>query len=47
MPIPGLQSGGTTHLGGSITGAHGRNAAMVMLKDLGHDPAKIMSTRLS
>ena len=36
MPIPGLyQTGGTTHPGGSITGAPGRNAAMVLLKDLG------------
>jgi phytoene dehydrogenase-like protein len=43
MPIPGLyQTGGTTHPGGSITGAPGRNAATVMLQDLGHDPAKIM-----
>ena len=36
MPIQGLyQTGGTTHPGGSITGAPGRNAAMVMLQDLG------------
>jgi phytoene dehydrogenase-like protein len=36
MPIPGLyQTGGTTHPGGSITGAPGRNAAMVILSDLG------------
>lgn len=36
MPIPGLyQTGGTTHPGGSVTGAPGRNAAMVMMKDLG------------
>jgi phytoene dehydrogenase-like protein len=36
MPIPGLyQTGGTTHPGGSITGAPGRNAAIVILKDLG------------
>lgn len=35
MPIPGLyQTGGTTHPGGSITGAPGRNAAMVILDDL-------------
>ena len=41
MPIPGLyQTGGTTHPGGSITGAPGRNAAIVMLEDLGHDPAE-------
>jgi hypothetical protein len=44
MPIPGLyQTGGSTHPGGSITGAPGRNAAIVMLTDLGHDPAEIMS----
>jgi phytoene dehydrogenase-like protein len=36
MPIPGLyQTGATTHPGGSVTGAPGRNAAMVMLKDFG------------
>ena len=36
MPIRGLyQTGGTTHPGGSITGAPGRNAAMVLLQDLG------------
>jgi phytoene dehydrogenase-like protein len=36
MPIPGLyQTGGTTHPGGSITGAPGRNAAAVILNDLG------------
>jgi len=44
MPIPGLyQTGGTTHPGGSITGAPGRNAALVLLGDLGHDPAAVMS----
>jgi phytoene dehydrogenase-like protein len=43
MPIGGLyQTGATTHPGGSITGAPGRNAAMVLLHDLGHDPADIM-----
>jgi phytoene dehydrogenase-like protein len=36
MPIPGLyQTGSTTHPGGSVTGAPGRNAAIVMLKDFG------------
>jgi phytoene dehydrogenase-like protein len=36
MPIPGLyQTGGTTHPGGSITGGPGRNAAQVLLHDLG------------
>jgi phytoene dehydrogenase-like protein len=44
MPIPGLyQTGGSTHPGGSITGAPGRNAATVLLTDLGHDPAGVMS----
>jgi phytoene dehydrogenase-like protein len=44
MPIPGLyQTGGTTHPGGSVTGAPGRNAAIVMLSDLGHDPREVMS----
>jgi phytoene dehydrogenase-like protein len=44
MPIPGLyQTGGSTHPGGSITGAPGRNAAIVLLTDLGHDPAEVMS----
>ena len=44
MPIPGLyQTGATTHPGGSITGAPGRNAAIVMLEDLGKDPAQVMS----
>ncbi|HEX8977471.1 MAG TPA: NAD(P)/FAD-dependent oxidoreductase [Solirubrobacteraceae bacterium] len=43
MPIPGLyQTGGTTHPGGSVTGGPGRNAAIVMLKDLGRDPAEVM-----
>jgi phytoene dehydrogenase-like protein len=38
MPIPGLyQTGGSTHPGGSITGAPGRNAARIVLGDLGHD----------
>jgi phytoene dehydrogenase-like protein len=44
MPIAGLyQTGATTHPGGSITGAPGRNAAMVLLHDLGHDPADVLS----
>jgi phytoene dehydrogenase-like protein len=42
-PIPGLyQTGSTTHPGGSVTGAPGRNAAMVILRDLGHEPAERM-----
>jgi phytoene dehydrogenase-like protein len=44
MPIPGLyQTGGTTHPGGSVTGGPGRNAAIVMLTDLGHDPEAVMA----
>lgn len=36
MPVKGLyQTGACTHPGGSVSGAPGRNAAMVMLKDLG------------
>jgi phytoene dehydrogenase-like protein len=43
MPIPGLyQTGGTTHPGGSITGAPGRNAAMVVLQDLGSDLEEVV-----
>ena len=46
MPIPGLyQTGGTTHPGGSVTGGPGRNAAIVMLGDLGVDPASVMAPR--
>jgi phytoene dehydrogenase-like protein len=50
MPIPGLyQTGGTTHPGGSITGAPGRNAAMVILQDLGTTLEQVLgaSTSLS
>jgi phytoene dehydrogenase-like protein len=44
MPIPGLyQTGGTTSVGGSVTGIPGRNAAMVMLSDLGHDPEEVIA----
>ena len=36
MPIPGLyQTGATTHPGGSVSAGPGRNAALVMLQDLG------------
>ena len=46
MPIEGLyQTGGTTHPGGSITGAPGRNAARVLLEDLGRDPDDVMRPR--
>ncbi|HEX9034127.1 MAG TPA: NAD(P)/FAD-dependent oxidoreductase [Streptosporangiaceae bacterium] len=41
MPIPGLyQTGATTHPGGSVSGAPGRNAATVMLADLGRSAAR-------
>lgn len=44
MPIQGLyQTGGTTHPGGSITGIPGRNAARVILEDIGVDVSKIMA----
>jgi ABC-type nitrate/sulfonate/bicarbonate transport system permease component len=44
MPIPGLyQTGGTTSVGGSVTGVPGRSAATVMLSDLGHDPEEVMA----
>jgi phytoene dehydrogenase-like protein len=44
MPIPGLyQTGGTTHPGGSITGAPGRNAATVLLHDLGLDLEEVVA----
>jgi phytoene dehydrogenase-like protein len=44
MPIPGLyQTGGTTSVGGSVTGIPGRSAAVVMLTDLGHDPEEVMA----
>jgi phytoene dehydrogenase-like protein len=44
MPISGLyQTGGTTSVGGSVTGVPGRSAAMVMLSDLGHDPEEVMT----
>lgn len=37
MPIPGLyQTGATTHPGGSVSGGPGRNAAWVVLHDLGY-----------
>jgi phytoene dehydrogenase-like protein len=35
-PIPGLyQTGATTHPGGSVSAGPGRNAAIVLLEDLG------------
>ncbi|HEX2128764.1 MAG TPA: NAD(P)/FAD-dependent oxidoreductase [Solirubrobacterales bacterium] len=43
MPIEGLyQTGGTTHPGGSITGAPGRNAAIVILADRDRELADVV-----
>ena len=43
MPIAGLyQTGATTHPGGSVTGGPGRNAAMVLLKDMGRDLSEVI-----
>lgn len=44
MPIQGLyQTGATTHPGGSITGGPGRNAAIVILDDLGRKLDEVVS----
>ena len=44
MPIPGLyQTGSTTHPGASVSGAPGRNAAWVLLSDLGFDFEEVAS----
>ncbi|HZA19448.1 MAG TPA: NAD(P)/FAD-dependent oxidoreductase [Actinomycetota bacterium] len=44
MPVPGLyQTGASTHPGGSVSGRPGRNAARVLLADLGVDPDDLMS----
>jgi len=46
MPIAGLyQTGATTYPGGSVSGAPGRNAAAVMLADLGSSLAAAVSGR--
>jgi phytoene dehydrogenase-like protein len=43
MPLAGLyQTGATTNPGGSITGVPGRNAARVVLTDLGGDPEQVL-----
>jgi phytoene dehydrogenase-like protein len=45
MPIPGLyQTGSTTHPGASVSGAPGRNAAWVLLSDLGFDFDEVASS---
>ena len=44
LPIEGLyQTGATTHPGGSVSGRPGRNAARVMLSDLGVDAGSFMA----
>jgi phytoene dehydrogenase-like protein len=44
MPIAGLyQTGATTHPGGSITGAPGRNCAVVLLEDLGTNIQEVVA----
>lgn len=44
MPIPGLyQTGATTHPGGSVSAGPGRNAAMVVLKDLGTSLEEVLA----
>jgi len=46
MPIPGLyQTGATTHPGGSVTGASGRNAAAVILNDLGTSIEQVVAKK--
>lgn len=43
LPVSGLyQTGATTHPGGSVAGRAGRNAARVLLADLGIDAAQFM-----
>ena len=43
MPVDGLyQTGATTHPGGSVSGRPGRNAARIMLADLGLDPDAVV-----
>jgi phytoene dehydrogenase-like protein len=46
MPIPGLyQTGSCTYPGGSVTGAPGRNAAIVMLKDFGTSIEEVVAKK--
>ena len=48
MPIPGLyQTGATTHPGGAISGHPGRNAARVVLEDLGTSLDAVVESRIS
>ncbi|MDW8186366.1 MAG: hypothetical protein RMM07_14060, partial [Anaerolineae bacterium] len=47
MPIPGLyQTGSTTHPGGSVTAGPGRNAAWVLLDDLGMPAEAILKAQV-
>ncbi len=44
LPIPGLyQTGATTHPGGSVSAGPGRNAAIVILRDLGKNLADVLA----
>ena len=44
-PIPGLyQTGATTHPGGSVSAAPGRNAAVVMLQDFGTSLEEVLAS---
>jgi phytoene dehydrogenase-like protein len=46
LPVPGLyQTGATTHPGGSVTGAPGRNCAQVVMQDLGLSFAEALAGR--
>jgi phytoene dehydrogenase-like protein len=45
LPVEGLYlTGATAHPGGSVSGRAGRNAARVVLTDLGIDPATVMGS---
>ena len=47
LPVPGLyQTGATTHPGGSVTGAPGRNCAQVVMQDLGLSFADALAGRV-
>jgi len=46
LPVPGLyQTGATTHPGGSVTGAPGRNCAQVVMQDLGLSFADVLGPK--
>lgn len=47
MPIPGLyQTGATTHPGGSVSAGPGRNAAWVLLEDLGMSLEQVVGGKI-